>query len=100
MRKSELVRSLAEKSGLTQGEVEKVIDAMEPVITENCLKNGEEILFPFGKFIRRVNKAREGVNPLTGQKISIKESHSLAFKAKKSTKIVVDKENKKVSKKK
>lgn len=99
MRKSEFVAKVAAAAGVTQRETEKVIDAMCPIIVETCVKDGDEISLPIGKFKQKVNPAREGVNPLTGKKMQVKESKSLAFKASKTVKEKEEKAKKSSKKK-
>lgn len=82
MKKFELVQAIAKKTGYTQDVVNKIIDAMQPIIVEACVENGDEVNLPeLGKFKRQVFKARKGRNPLTGDAIDIPESHTVAFKA-------------------
>ena len=38
MRKSEFIKALAENSGLSQRDCEKVVDAMTPVIVTECVE--------------------------------------------------------------
>lgn len=80
MKKFELVAEVAKKSGLTQTDVNKVIDAMCPVIVEACVENGDEVNLPsLGKFKRKVNPAHKGINPLTKKPLDVPESHTLKF---------------------
>lgn len=80
MKKYELVAAVAKKTGLTQTDVNKVIDVMSEVIVEACVENGDEVNLPtLGKFRQKVNPARKGINPLTKQPLDLKESHSLKF---------------------
>ena len=80
MKKIEFVKAVAEKSGVSQKETEKVISAMSEVIVATCRDNGDEInLAGFGKFRQKVLKARQGINPLNGTKINIPESRSITF---------------------
>lgn len=90
MRKSEFVAELAKQSGLTQRDVEKVVDALAPVITEAVVANGDEISLPFGKFKQKINPAKSGINPLTKKEMNVPESHTLAFKASKTVKQVIE----------
>lgn len=90
MRKSEFVAKVAAAAGVTQRETEKVIDAMCPIIVETCVKDGDEISLPFGKFKQKVNPAKTGVNPLTQKPMNVPESHTLAFKASKTVKVIVE----------
>lgn len=82
MKKFELVQAIAKETGYTQEVVNKVVDAMQPIIVEACVERGEEVNLPeLGKFKRQIFKARRGRNPLTGESIDIPESHTVSFKA-------------------
>ncbi len=90
MRKSEFVAKVAKVAGMDQKDVEKVIDALTPVIVESVVEGGEEISLSFGKFKQKVNAAKTGVNPLTKKPMNVPESHTLAFKASKTVKKVME----------
>lgn len=90
MRKSEFVAKVAEVAGMTQKDVEKVIDALTPIIVESVVEGGEEISLSFGKFKQKVNAAKTGTNPLTKKPMNVPESHTLAFKASKTVKKVME----------
>lgn len=90
MRKSEFVAKVAKVAGMNQKDVEKVIDALTPVIVESVVEGGEEISLSFGKFKQKVNAAKTGVNPLTKKPMNVPESHTLAFKASKTVKKVME----------
>lgn len=90
MRKSEFVAKVAKVTGMAQKDVEKVIDALTPVIVESVVEGGEEISLSFGKFKQKVNAAKTGTNPLTKKPMNVPESHTLAFKASKTVKKVME----------
>lgn len=90
MRKSEFVAKVAKVADMAQKDVEKVIDALTPVIVESVVEGGEEISLPFGKFKQKVNAAKTGTNPLTKKPMNVPESHTLAFKASKTVKKVME----------
>lgn len=90
MRKSEFVAKVAEVAGMAQKDVEKVIDALTSVIVKSVVEGGEEISLPFGKFKQKVNAAKTGTNPLTQKPMNVPESHTLAFKASKTVKKVME----------
>lgn len=95
MNKYELVSAVAEKTGLTKNDVNKVIDAIQPVIIEECVDKGGEVNLPqFGKFKQKVNPARKGINPLTKKPMDVPESHALRFQASYSLKKTVELEKK------
>jgi DNA-binding protein HU-beta len=71
MNKSELVDAVAEKSGLSKKDVAGAIDAFQEVIGETLVKREKVALVGFGTFQTSDRKAREGINPKTGEKIQI-----------------------------
>lgn len=98
MKKDDFIAAVAKESGMKQKEVETVIDAMVPVIVKTCVEGGDDINIPgLGHFKQKVNKAREGFNPIKKEKIQVPETHTLSFKPVKSIKQVI--ESKKATKK-
>ena len=93
MNKTELVASVAEKSGLTKKDSEKAVNAVLAAITES-MENGEKVqLVGFGTFEVRERKARKAQNPQTKEEITIPATKVPAFKAGKGLKDVVAKKN-------
>lgn len=91
MKKYELVAAVAEETGMTQTNVNKVIDAMCLVIVKACVEDGDEVNLPaLGKFKQKVNPARKGINPLTKKPMDVPESHTLKFTPTATIKKVVD----------
>ncbi len=89
MNKTELIQSVAEKSGLTKKDSEKAVNAILETITD-AVSAGEKVqLIGFGTFEARTRAAREGRNPGTGEVINIPETKVPAFKAGKAFKDVV-----------
>jgi DNA-binding protein HU-beta len=71
MKKTELMETIAERAKVPKREAQKYFDAFEEVVTD-ALKDGDEIqITGFGKFYVREQKAREGRNPQTGEKMEI-----------------------------
>lgn len=90
MNKTELVAAIAEKTNQSKKDTEKALKAFVDVITEE-LKKGEKIqLVGFGTFEVIERAAREGRNPLTGEKMEIKASKAPKFKAGKALKDAVN----------
>lgn len=86
MNKTELIASVAEKSGLSKKDAEKAVAATFETITAS-LKKGEKVqLVGFGAFEVRNRPAHKGHNPMTGAEITIAASKSPAFKAGKALK--------------
>ncbi len=91
MKKDDFIAAVAKESGMKQKEVETVIDAMVPVIVKTCVEKGDDINIPgLGHFKQKVNKAREGFNPIKKEKIQVPETHTLTFKPVKSIKQVIE----------
>lgn len=89
MNKSQLVVSVAEKSGLTKKDAEKAVAAVFDTITET-LADGEKVqLIGFGTFEVRDRKERQGQNPQTKKPIIIPATKVPAFKAGKGLKEAV-----------
>ena len=81
MNKTELVAAMAEQAELSKKDSEKALKAFIDDVTEE-LKKGEKIqLVGFGTFEVTERAAREGRNPLTGEKMQIKASKAPKFKA-------------------
>ncbi len=90
MNKTELVAAIAEQAELSKKDSEKALKAFIDVVTDE-LKKGEKIqLVGFGTFEVIERAAREGRNPLTGEKMSIKASKAPKFKAGKALKDAVN----------
>ncbi len=86
MNKKQLIERMVEHTNSPKSEAEKHLEAFTAAISEG-LKAGEEIQLPgFGKFYVREQKAREGRNPQSGEKMKIPASKVPAFKAGKSLK--------------
>lgn len=90
MRKSEFIAAVSAKAETTQRDAERIIEALSPVIIETCIEKGDEVNLPIGKFKRKVNPAKTGVNPLTKKQMNVPESHTLSFKPSKTVKVVID----------
>ena len=86
MNKTELIAAVAEKSGITKKDAERVINAtFETVAAE--LKKGEKVqISGFGIFEVKEREARVGRNPRTKETIQIPASKVPAFKASKTLK--------------
>lgn len=91
MNKTELINSVAEKSGITKKAAGDAVEAVFDSISD-ALSNGDKItIVGFGTFEVRERAERTGVNPSTRQKITIPATKVPAFKPGKSLKEVVAK---------
>ena len=70
MNKNELITAVAEKSGLTKKDSEKVLKAFTEIVTEELKKGGKVQMIGFGTFETVEREGREGRNPRTGEKVT------------------------------
>lgn len=90
MNKAELIAAVAEKSGFSKKDTEKLINSTLETITD-ALTGGEKVqLVGFGAFETKERAARMGRNPKTKEEIQIPASRVPVFKAGKALKDVVD----------
>ena len=81
MKKTELIEAIAEKADVPKSQAQKYFDAFEEAVT-NALKGGDEVqITGFGKFYVREQKARDGRNPQTGEKMRIPAQNVPTFSA-------------------
>jgi nucleoid DNA-binding protein len=86
MNKRQLIERMVEYTDSPKGEARNHLEAFTRTISE-ALRAGEEVQLPgFGKFYVREQKAREGKNPQTGERMQIEVRKVPAFKAGKSLK--------------
>ncbi len=86
MNKSEMISAVAQDSGLTKKDAEKVINSFVSVVTGALAKEDKVQMVGFGTFEVRHRAARKGLNPATKQEIMIQASKSPVFKAGKALK--------------
>jgi DNA-binding protein HU-beta len=79
--KDDLVRDVAERSGLSGADAKRAVDATLQAIEEQ-LKSGNEVrLTGFGKFSVSHREARSGRNPQTGETMQIAAKNVPRFSA-------------------
>ena len=81
MNRTELAAAVAEKTGMTKVDAKKAIDAALEAIEEALVANDTVALLGFGNFSVVERPERQGVNPSTGEKITIAAKKSVKFKA-------------------
>ena len=91
MTKTELIAAVAEKTGLTKKDAERVVNATVETITESLVKGDKVQLSGFGIFEVKAREARIGRNPRTKESIQIPATTLPAFKASKTLKDAVAK---------
>ena len=90
MNKQDLVNAVADASGLTKADAGKAVEATFEAITGALKSGGEVRLVGFGTFGVAKRKASTGLNPRTGEPMTIKASTQPKFKAGKALKDAVN----------
>lgn len=86
MNKNELIKKVADTTGLSQADAAKAVDATFGAIT-SAMKQGDDVrLVGFGTFRVAQRKATTGRNPRTGESINIPASNQPKFTAGKALK--------------
>ena len=81
MNKTELIDKIAAEAGLTKADSKKALEATVSVI-KAALAAGDKVqLVGFGTFAVAEKPAREGINPRSGEKITIAAKKAAKFKA-------------------
>ena len=81
MNRTELAAAVAAKANLTKVDAKKAVDAALEAIEEALVANDQVALLGFGTFSVVERPERQGVNPATGEKITIAANKSVKFKA-------------------
>ncbi|MEZ0535979.1 HU family DNA-binding protein [Caldicellulosiruptoraceae bacterium PP1] len=80
MTKEQLIKAMATKSGLTQKDTEKLLNAFVDSVTEALQNNDKVQLVGFGSFEVRERAERKGKNPQTQEEILIPATKVPVFK--------------------
>jgi len=86
MTKSQLMTTLAEKTGLAKKDVVSFMEKVVELGYKEVKSNGEFVMPGFGKLVKIQRKARTGRNPLTGAEIQIPAKTVVKFKVAKAAK--------------
>jgi len=86
MTKSQLMTTLAEKTGLAKKDVVNFMEKVVELGYKEVKSNGEFVMPGFGKLVKIQRKARTGRNPLTGAEIQIPAKTVVKFKVAKAAK--------------
>ena len=89
MTKADLIDSVASEAEMSKRQAGEIVDLILDEIKTALQKGDRVALTPFGSFVVRHRKAREGRNPKTGEKIKIAARKVPAFVAGKALKDAV-----------
>ncbi len=89
MGKQELIEALAKKANVSKNQAGEYLNAILDEISDTLKKGKDVTLTGFGTFSVVKRKARQGVNPRTGEKIKIAAAKVPKFKAGKKLKDLI-----------
>ena len=89
MNKTELIAAVAEKTGMTKKDAERVVSMTFDTVAQALVKGEKVQVSGFGIFEVKEREARVGRNPRTKEAIQIPASKAPAFKAAKALKDAV-----------
>ncbi len=89
MNKTDLAAIIAQKTGFTKRDSEKVIDAFITSVQESLAAGNKITLAGFGTFEVKQKAERMGVNPKTKKPMKIAATKAPAFKISKTLKAIV-----------
>lgn len=80
MTKKEIVKTISDKTGLTQLQIKEIVQLTFDGIIETLLEEGRVELRNFGIFQVKSRKARRARNPRTGSQVDVPEKFVVTFK--------------------
>jgi DNA-binding protein HU-beta len=86
MTKADFVEQVADRMGSSKTEAATAVDAVFDSIQSALVRGDDVTVTGFGTFSAAKRRSREGVNPRTGEKITIPAKIAPKFKAGKSLK--------------
>ncbi len=89
MTKSQMLQSLAEKTGMTKKQVGEFMDALVEMAYKEVKGSGEFVVAGIGKLVKVHRAARQGRNPATGETIQIPAKTVVKFRVAKAAKDAV-----------
>jgi DNA-binding protein HU-beta len=81
MHKSDLIKKIAEDTGVSNKDAETVVNAAIDTIIDGVAHGEKVVLTGFGTLERKKRKARKGRHPSTGEEINIPEKWAVSFSA-------------------
>ncbi len=80
MTKKEIVKTISEKTGLSQQDIKLVVQQTFEAIVQTLIEEGRIELRNFGVFQVRPRAARKARNPRTGRQVEVPEKFVVSFK--------------------
>ena len=86
MTKTQLVRHMAEKVGVTNKAAAQFLETLAETAVKETKKNGVFVIPGLGRLVKSARKARTGRNPQTGEPIKIPAKTVVKFRVAKAAK--------------
>ncbi|MBM6992649.1 MAG: HU family DNA-binding protein [Prevotella sp.] len=94
MNRTQLIDAFAEKAELPKTNAAKYVNTMLGIIADTLCEGNQEIAIPdFGRFFIKHVAERQGVNPSTGERMTIEAHDKVTFKASENLSIFSRKHN-------
>jgi len=90
MSKKELIERVATEMGVSKSMAAQSLGVIESYLTERLVNDGRVAMFGFGNLVVKERAARSGVNPSTGEKITIPARRTVVLSVSKALKDVVN----------
>ena len=82
MNRTQLIDAFAEKAEVSKSVAAKYVNTMLGIIADNLSDGDHEVAIPdFGRFSVKHVAERQGINPSTGEKMTIEARDKVVFKA-------------------
>jgi nucleoid DNA-binding protein len=89
MTKDNIIEAIVKKTGLSKRLAEENLNITLDEISKSLSRGEEVVLTGFGKFLAVERKEKQGINPKTGEKITIAARKAPVFRAGKTLKEAV-----------
>lgn len=81
MTKEELIENISDKTNVSKADTGKVVKALFKELAECMVRKDSIHIFSFGTFDTTYRKERRGINPKTGEEMTISACYTPTFKA-------------------
>lgn len=92
MTKSELIKNIYRRNDFNFVDIENIVNEVLTEITNGLENDGKVVLTGFGTFEKYYQEGYNGINPSTGEKLSIEGNYKIRFSSSKKLKDLMNKE--------
>lgn len=90
MTKSELIKNIHRNNELNYVDIEKIVNDVLTEIATGLQEDGKVVLTGFGTFEKYYQEGYNGINPSTGEKLSVNGSYKIRFSSSKKLKDIMN----------